>query len=280
MKFVHSSFRSAFPSTSCSVSQFSSWIRRLVPSLTWREEVEDPEAWINKKQVFESCKSLILVHSASTVNKKDAVNVTVQSSTIPNSGNGIFARHNLSKGSVISLYPGPFYPPLPLWLVSLPDGSLAIDLRPKNDGDDPYNEVYNIHCALGGFMEAKDGISSNLAMAHLVNHPSKGFRPNVVSFNFYWKEVIDLATSSTEKELLSKGASLLNPIPTGCPWYVDPNSNEIVYMTANCAPPVGIVFIAARDIKQNEELFYDYKFKKTNTLPSWYHPVSYEKDSS
>jgi hypothetical protein len=39
------------------------------------------------------------------------------------------------------------------------------------------------------------------------------------------------------------------------------------------APLVGCAFVAKKDIKQGEELFYDYRFSKRGPIPSWYVPV-------
>jgi hypothetical protein len=234
--------------------------------LFWQSDADIPE-WIDQQKVFSQCLERISKHADSVVHKHAGIGVDIRSSTIPNSGNGLFAKAAIPKGSVVTLYPGIYYPPLPTWLVSLPDGNIAVDLRPQNDQPD-FSSVYKINCVKGGFIEAKDYISSNIALAHLINHPPKGKRPNVITYEFFWEDFA--------KEMKFPNQNLLDRISCireGVPWYVDPNSEEIVTMTKHCSSTVGMAFVASADIAKDEEIFFDYKFQDVDDLPLWYYAV-------
>jgi hypothetical protein len=241
------------------------WIASL---FTNREDVIEPE-WINRQRIFSESLQLLSSLPGSVVGQHRGYGVDIRQSTIPNSGFGVFAEKDFSKGQVVTLYPGTFYPPLPNWLVALPDGNAAVDLRPQNTD---FCNVYKINCLIGGALEAKEMISSNIALAHLVNHPPKGTLPNVISYEFHWNDFFrDVPTENLPK--IKEITHSLSEIRPGTPWFIDPNTQQIEYMTEDCAPIVGMVFIANRDIRKGEEFFFNYKFQKGKDLPEWYHPV-------
>lgn len=249
----------------------------------------DTPEWLHPVQVFADCSRLLNEYFSSQnnpsifpISKQNLFQLEVSKSKIPNSGNGIFTKRDFSRGQIVSFYPGVYYPPLPSYVINLPDGAFAIDLRPK-DGNDDYDNAYQIHCSLGGFCEAKNGQTSNIALSHLINHPPMGILPNVVSFCFYWKDLchwLEKDQNFNQSMLQRVKADLIptiNTIAEGEPWYLDPNTEEIVYLKKDSAPLIGMVFVANREIVAGEELFFDYKFKITNDLPSWYHRVTYEQ---
>lgn len=125
----------------------------------------------------------------------------VRKSNIPNAGYGVFCeRGSISKHSLVCLYPGQYYPPLPAWCVASADGDRSVHSANYFDKTILHQErstsVYQIHCNnSGGHIDAaRNGqlhCYPSYAVGHLINHPSKPLRSNVSSCDFLWDNIFD-----------------------------------------------------------------------------------------
>ena len=107
------------------------------------------------------------------------------------------------------------------------------------------------------------------AQAHLINHPSHGQLPNVYSIDFNWNNILQQVKNDPE---VLRRINEVNDMGEG-PWYIDPETDNVVQLTPTCAPLAGIAFLASRDLVVGEELLYDYCYEKGADSPEWYHPV-------
>ena len=111
------------------------------------------------------------------------------------------------------------------------------------------------------------GQSSSSSLAHLVNHPCKGQKPNVVAYDFIWDTIIGSSTQA------------INQIGSKEVWYIDPITNECHSIDSSICKTrgirvVGIVYITINDIDKDEEVLFDYDYEPSvaRKLP-WYSKV-------
>jgi hypothetical protein len=210
-------------------------------------------------------------------------------STISGGGTGVFLHGRASRGNAVSLYPGFYKPPPPIWAVQSESawGSPSPYSNELSMDDGEYCIMCRLVCAyacaralalvcvmahcimcsdsaLGGYINGRNaasiqGVTANpFAVGQLVNHPPAGVRPNVTPFSFQWPD-------SLARARLPNAAH-------GGVWYVDPISNEPVRLSRDTAVPLlGMILVALRPIV-DEELFLDYGL--TPPYPRWYSPVS------
>lgn len=142
---------------------------------------------------------VLLMDSAAAEDKR--FHLDVRKSSIPNAGYGVFCeRGSISKHSLVCLYPGQYYPPLPAWCVASVDGDTTAYSANYFDNmivqQERSTSVYQIHCNnSGGHIDAaRNGqllVYPSHAVGHLINHPSKPLRPNVSSCDFLWDKIFD-----------------------------------------------------------------------------------------
>jgi hypothetical protein len=262
---------------------FSLFMKRLSTRSTSKREGEEEakgilfpyefDHLVPEKALYEQCFQMIQNHSNTLANKNSTFNTYIDKSSIPgDSGNGLFAKSFIPKGTLISFYPGAYYPPLPLWTVGLPDGLIATDLRPTGRGR--FEDAYRIYHSNGGYFDGLKGVSSPIALAHLINHPPRIFSPNVVSIDFLWKSLC----KSTGLSLNHPTIHTLNQLAVGTDWFLDPITEEIVKIKESPNYPLaGIVFVSSKDIQPGQELFYDYRYDVKVYKPDWYEPVEEKK---
>eukprot|EP01041_Mallomonas_annulata_P003755 gene3755-7454_t len=197
-------------------------------------------------------------------------------SLLPGAGMGIFLNRPIPPRTIVTLYPGIYYPPCPVWTVASPSGDPVIRLTPT------IRNEYTINCDnIGGFIDGSKGSSSPYAVAHLINHPPKGCLPNVVSIDFSWTDFFRHCSSlhgAHDSEALiaiKQHVSAINSMGEG-DWYVDPHTDEVVRLSPDCAPLAGMAFLSTKNIDAGQELLYDYRYGPGNA-PEWYSPVDYHR---
>ena len=237
---------------------------------------------------------LILNHIKTGVKGVSSFELKVQPSTIPDSGNGVFIDGRAQTGDVLALYPGVYKPPPPLWTINHIDGSPSSAVRihewAQLTGVHPAidrghtDSAYVIHCNRnGGYLDAVNGsYEFPLVVGHIINHPNDAKQVNVEAVDFLWRDVIescskDGTTQAPAQEQKDNIDSSLhnfirsvNMIGEGF-WYIDPDTQEVVTLSDNCAPCAGMAIVAKRPIKSGEELYMDYRYDpKSKSLPPWY----------
>jgi hypothetical protein len=237
----------------------------------------------NKTRIFKECFDL----SLAPIRRTDlSFSLSVRTSSIPGSNKGVFLSGCAKKGTILALYPGIYYPPLPICAVGSADGSFSnsvSDVRHMGQTNE-----YIIHLnQSGGYLDGKDiekHTTNPFAVAQMVNHPSPSFHPNVISFDFHWEDVYNLCSSSgrlDQKNLIQSYSEYLNILPNrfgSGPWYVDSSTDEVILINdgsggGEAGPPchlAGLAYMALEDIQDGVELFFDYKYP-SHARPSWYH---------
>ena len=211
--------------------------------------------------------------------------VEVVASKVLNAGLGVFTKQRILKDSLVTFYPGIYFPPPPLWVVASPDGEPALNLNSHMKNN------YIIHCnSCGGFIDGFDegrlgtNWRDSRAMGHLINHPPKGSLPSVFCLDFQWDHIISLVKQRIARSQnceikdfaaqLAERVGLINSLPKCGPWYYDP-AKGVVDFTKNCNSVVGIAFFSLVDISIGDEIYFDYKFESGDrNIPDWYHPVA------
>jgi len=95
--------------------------------------------------------------------------------------------------------------------------------------------------------------------AHLVNHPGRGMKANVIERDFKWKDIIKC---SRENEVF-------NSVVEG-PWFADPITGKCYdHVEFDKVNLVGICFQSITAIEAGDELYFDYNINK-KFRPSWY----------
>ena len=179
--------------------------------------------------------------------------LTVEPSRISqDAGLGVFSHGSIQKGDVVALYPGKYYPPLPVWAVTSSDTSSGVLLT--NERLKCTQNNYIIHCnEIGGFIDGSAGavpanLASRYAVAQLINHPAQTSLPNVWAFSFNWNAVVDLVGVHQSFAInVRQLASQINTVGEG-PWYLDVVNGAIMDIPPS-HPWAGICFIALDDIE-------------------------------
>lgn len=136
-------------------------------------------------------------------NNKLSHSLLVQASDAIDAGNGVkLVGNDVDINQVISLYPGAYFPPPPVWTLMSSDGeSLAIKSANQfvkklhNYGNYDKKNEYQMNCnAFGGYIDGYYHINNKLisnpyCVGHLINHPPKGTKPNVMKKEFLWKNI-------------------------------------------------------------------------------------------
>ena len=201
----------------------------------------------------------------------------VRESSIRNANKGVFVRGHVTKGDVVALYPGVYYPPVPVYAVGAADGSYCeTACLARHMWDD---SMYCIDLSdIGGYIDGKNiteefSSLSSFAVGQMINHPNPLQHPNVTPFDFHWEDVynarnIDNNYDITLEEYLGKV-----PVKLGRgPWFIDPITHEVVNIgegSSDIQLP-GLAMVAKEDICDGSELFLDYKLPPSNR-PLWYH---------
>lgn len=188
---------------------------------------------------------------------------------------------NVTKGTVVALYPGVYYPPVPVYAIGAPDGSYCQTASlVRHMWDD------NVYCInlidVGGYVDGHivgdkhKSLSSSLSgfsVGQMINHPSKAHSPNVTTFEFLWSDVYEAAEVKTADNLSLAEFLALVPNRMGeGPWFVDPSTNEVVKIGEGSVQPklAGLAMVALDDIADGSELFFNYKLGPKDR-PDWYH---------
>lgn len=207
--------------------------------------------------------------------------LAVRPSKIFNAGRGVICQGSVKAGSLVGFYPGPYYPPPPLYSVVNADGDICLPSKSifkMINVHERVNASYQIHCNRnGGYMDAltydyENPQASSYAVGHLINHPPASKLPNVRMVDFKWGNVHD-SSQDDENGSIWNTIQAMNPIADGV-WFIDSSTGKPVFMSPNCAPLVGLAIIATNDIQNEEELFLDYAYDESDdNLPDWYNPV-------
>ena len=220
--------------------------------------------------------------------------VRVGQSSVPNSGLGVTAACSLPANKIVTLYPGKYFPPLPM--VLLEDDMPLVELHPPSTAIVDSGGVYLINSAMGGFLDepvetarAMRGGEALLWSGHRVQHPPQGTSPNVDLLHFMWWDV--LTRGQGEGDAVWKGAAaeavLRGTRMYSGGWFKDyrgaPSEGkprEVLLPALHDGRKTywqykaGIAIFTTRALEEEEELFldYDYSFEKAAKLP-WYHHV-------
>uniref|UniRef100_K3W6Z4 SET domain-containing protein n=1 Tax=Globisporangium ultimum (strain ATCC 200006 / CBS 805.95 / DAOM BR144) TaxID=431595 RepID=K3W6Z4_GLOUD len=174
----------------------------------------------------------------------------VETSSIPNAGEGVKVKGKVPIGSLVALFPGIVYVPehfkKPQYLQEISNNPYArarfdsVVIDAKRESSTPRNP---------------------LAVAHKINHPPAGSKPNVIPFSFDFPPEQPFTQAEYEKL-----------IPNS---FVEMPSRWSMF--GKRALVHGLAFIATADI-EDEELFLNYRYNPHNPLPEWYTPVDLESD--
>ena len=150
--------------------------------------------------------------------------LSIDFSSIPNSGNGVFLNGNVIEGEVIALYPGSYFPPPPVLDLFSSSGDMAIRTSDFNLEFNNVDSEYSISCNnCGGYIDGSNFKTlSNFHVGHLINHPILG-NPNVMAFDFYWNN----EPSNKRTEFESNYIKKINPLGKEI-WYIDPLNDSAV----------------------------------------------------
>jgi hypothetical protein len=256
------------------------WLEEVLKRFSWKKiapVLHDK----NKARIFRECLQLSL-SSPSLHQIKPSFSLHVQTSSIPGSNQGVFISGSVAKGTIVALYPGFYYPPLPVCAIGSVDGEISLPVTDlKHRLEDGTNE-YIIHLNnSGGYLDGSPHLTLTVppidhvphnpyAVAHMVNHPSPSNHPNVISLDFLWRDVYAHCLSSQ----LTRGSDPL-PIPSfeeyskivpnrfgSGPWYVDSSTGEVIMINDGSIPChlAGLAYMALEDLQDGDELFFDYRY--------------------
>lgn len=238
-----------------------------------------------------------VVHRAIAVLQQRAAHdgfmISRQASRIAGGGDGLFLTGTASRGDVVALYPGRYYPPPPLWAVSC-DGPGVITCPPLQGDTGSFDAAIgdNSYCMHvfphGGFLDARDchrfAAWHPFALGHLANHPEAGKLPNVAAVAFLWRDVAEVQDQS-----LRAGAhQYLHPVPNEIKagfWFLDPATGDAVSLSPTVPTHAellcGCALVALDDLEgggteggssgSGIEITLDYALQPP--FPPWYRAV-------
>jgi hypothetical protein len=141
------------------------------------------------------------VADSGTLREEEAF-IAAVTSGIPNAGLGVVAKRGLTRGQVLTLYPGRYFPPLPdimtlstEWVES---AELVSLVKPTSGNrEDDHDDEYLINSIYGGFLSEPNACSQGLTreesaawLGHRIQHPPKRVLPNVDLAHFRWLDIL------------------------------------------------------------------------------------------
>lgn len=234
----------------------------------------------NKGRIYSECYRLALTPYFPQYQPN--FSLITRPSLIPNSNNGVFVQGSVKRGTILSLYPGLYYPALPLCAIHNAIGESSLSLINIDYLSSNNEYIINLNHS-GGYLDGKDidktvPTKNPYAIAHMVNHPSSKYYPNVISLDFLWKDVYEMCYHGNKNEFHSFNEfskHVPNCFANG-PWYVDSTTNEIIMINDGTVPChlAGLAYMALEDIHDGSELYFDYKYP-ASCRPDWYETPKY-----
>jgi hypothetical protein len=235
----------------------------------------------NRARIFSECFQLSLCASeAQKINP--SFSLRIQTSSIPGSNQGVFLSGSVKKGTIVALYPGLYYPPLPVCAIGSIDGEISLPVTDLKQRIEDGTSEYIIHLNnSGGYLDGNPLLAFDVsdtntpppnpyAVAHMVNHPSPSFHPNVISLDFLWRDLYTHCAPQLSSSFEEYSKIVPNRFGSG-PWYVDSSTGEVMMINDGTIPChlAGLAYMALEDIDDSQELFFDYRYP-TNARPEWY----------
>jgi hypothetical protein len=206
----------------------------------------------------------------------------VDTSLVPEAGEGVFLEGGCEAGRVVAFYPGRVYMPFQVDrinsqfhrahqggrsglregtalrayedLFGLPDGTRNAHAIQRYDG-------VTINARWGSTAEQ----ANYFAVGHKINHPPKGQLPNVIVCPFDFS----VRLASEFPKLVPNAAHKEDGV-TPSWWWMLAEKRPLAVQS--------MLFVALSDIAPGEELLVNYRFNPALKLPAWYHPVDVEED--
>ncbi|TYZ59529.1 hypothetical protein PybrP1_003447 [[Pythium] brassicae (nom. inval.)] len=188
--------------------------------------------------------------AGNTLEKLLGFSLHVEASSIATAGDGVKLLGKAPIGSVVALFPGTVY---------LPEHFKKVQ-HLREISDNPYARARFDSVVIDAKRESSSP-RNPLAVAHKINHPPAGAKPNVMPFSFDFPPEEPFTRAEFERL-----------IPNS---FVEMPSRWSMF--GKRALVHGLAFIATADI-EDEELFLNYRYNPNNPLPEWYTPVDIESD--
>ena len=147
-------------------------------------------------------------------NNAAAPRARVAASLLIGAGRGVFAARRIGRDEVVTLYPGYYYPPPPVFAMSPLDGTPALQVSDINDSL-LHASAYKMSCSLGGFIDASREEVDLIphAVGHIVNHSAS--KKNATVESFWWRDVgLTCSNDDDEREINRLDTCLGVEIPT------------------------------------------------------------------
>lgn len=230
---------------------------------------------IGQLRILFSNMSGIHLHECTNQVPQRDFNLVIRASQVAGAGDGVWLDGKASVGQVVALFPGliyrkdevkmiPGYPNFGVesdFLMSRYDGCI-FDSRAWTSFCNGKMHEYSAQCkhnaktsSLLDHQFSAESKQNQLALGHMVNHPPKGFSPNVMG------APVDWSLMPTEKDW----DKIL-------PWkkFCEKENDGVIR---------GLALVAMRTL-ETEELFVNYRLNPDvlGGLPKWYHPVDDEED--
>ncbi len=206
----------------------------------------------------------------------------VDTSMVPDAGEGVFLEGGCEAGRVVALYPGRVYMPFQVDRVHSQFQRAQKSGRnglPEVKARSAYEDLFglpegprNAHVIQrydGVTINARWGSTSEqpnyFAVGHKINHPPKGLSPNVLVCPFDFP----VRLASDFPKLVPNAAFKDDGVTPSWWWLLAEEKPLAVH---------SMLFVAAREIRPGEELLVNYRFNPALPLPAWYHPVDAEED--
>jgi hypothetical protein len=201
----------------------------------------------------------------SVIDFPDGFSLQIRKSRIdhPESGYGVFLNGHVLPGTLLAMYPGRVYFP----------GTLSREVALNNsymigrydaiavDGRDWGLELVNKVVAAGALNQSViDDASLNkyrnpLGIGHYFNHPPSGSEANVMSIAYDYR-------ADGPHQIPSQWRSFISNVP---------NETHSMFYSDSTVLVHGVALIATRHIKNDEEVFLNYRYNPKHSHPQWYH---------